>query len=92
MSLTIGIDVGGTKVNGGVVDEGGRILARTRRPTPGNDPQDVEDTIAAVVTDLRVEHDVTAVGIGAAGFIDADSARVLFAPNLVGATSRCATR
>jgi len=82
MALTIGVDVGGTKVNGGVVDEDGRVLARTRRPTPGSSPQHVDDTIAAVVADLRVEHDVVAVGIGAAGFIDADRARVLFAPNL----------
>jgi glucokinase len=82
MALTIGIDVGGTKINGGVVDEQGRILARTRRPTPGKDPRHVEDTIAAVVTDLRAGHDVAAVGIGAAGFIDADRAMVMFAPNL----------
>lgn len=82
MALTIGVDVGGTKVNGGVVDEQGAILTRTRRPTPGSSPQHVEDTIAAVVADLRAEHEVSAVGIGAAGFIDADRARVLFAPNL----------
>lgn len=82
MPLTIGVDVGGTKVAAGVVDEDGRVLARTRRPTPGTSPKHVEDTIAAVVTDLRTEHDVVAVGVGAAGFIDADRARVLFAPNL----------
>jgi glucokinase len=82
VALTIGVDVGGTKVNAGVVDEDGKILSRTRRPTPGSSPQHVEDTIAAVVADLRVEHEVTAVGIGAAGFVDADRARVLFAPNL----------
>ncbi len=82
MALTIGVDVGGTKVNGGVVDEDGTVLARTRRPTPGSSPQHVEDTIAAVVADLRHQHEVVAVGVGAAGFIDADGARVLFAPNL----------
>ncbi len=82
MALTIGVDVGGTKVAGGVVDEQGRVLQRTRRPTPGTSPRHVEDTIAAVVADLRGLHEVEAVGIGAAGFIDADRGRVLFAPNL----------
>lgn len=82
MTLTIGVDVGGTKVNGGVVDEQGRILARTRRSTPGSSAKLVADTIAAVVAQLRVEHEVAAVGVGAAGFVDADRARVLFAPNL----------
>lgn len=82
MSLTIGVDVGGTKVAAGVVDEAGTVLARTRRPTPGTSPRHVEETIAAVVADLRHEHDVEAVGIGAAGFIDVDRAHVRFAPNL----------
>ena len=82
MALTIGVDVGGTKILGGVVDEDGTVLTRTRRPTPGSDPQDVEDAIAAVVEDLRREHEVEAVGIGAAGFVDLARARLLFAPNL----------
>ena len=82
MALTIGVDVGGTKVAGGVVDEDGVVLARTRRPTPGKAPQDVEDAIAAVVEDLRAEHDVEAVGIGAAGFVDLARSRMIFAPNL----------
>ena len=80
--LTIGVDVGGTKVAAGVVDDSGTILARTRHPTPSADPADVEDVIASCVQELRTSHEVAAVGIGAAGFIDAERSRVLFAPNL----------
>lgn len=80
--LTIGVDVGGTKVAAGVVDETGAILARTRHDTPSSTPSDVEDVIASCVAELRQEHEVAAVGIGAAGFIDAERSRVLFAPNL----------
>ena len=83
MSLTIGVDVGGTKVAAGVVDEHGTVLRSVRRPTPSASPLHVEETIAAAVADLRAEYDVEAVGIGAAGFIDEDRAVVLFAPNLV---------
>ena len=83
MALTIGVDVGGTKVAAGVVDEAGKILVSSRRPTPGASPEHVEETIAALVTELRREHEVEAVGIGAAGFVDAERANVLFAPNLV---------
>ncbi len=82
MALSIGVDVGGTKVAGGVVDEQGQVLARTRRPTPSTSPADVERTIAEVVAELRADHEVVAVGIGAAGFIDAERSVVLFAPNL----------
>ena len=80
--LTIGVDVGGTKVAAGVVDAGGRILAQSRLPTPGGSPGEVEATIARLVEQLRAEHEVTAVGIGAAGFVDEGRARVVFAPNL----------
>jgi glucokinase len=81
--LTIGVDVGGTKVAAGVVDEKGAILSRTRRPTPSASPADVEDVIAGCVQELRAKSDeIEAVGIGAAGFIDADRATVLVAPNL----------
>jgi len=34
MALTIGIDVGGTKVLGGVVDESGKVLTTARKDTP----------------------------------------------------------
>lgn len=85
MSLAIGIDIGGTKVAGGVVGENGEILARARRDTPHRSkrPRVVEDTIVDVVEELRAQHpDVEAVGIGAAGFVAADRATVVFAPHL----------
>ena len=82
MSLTIGVDVGGTKVAAGVVDEGGEILTSTRRPTPSTSPVDVQQTITDLVEELRRDYEVVAVGIGAAGFVDVDRATVLFAPNL----------
>jgi len=80
--LTIGVDIGGTKVAAGVVDENGTVLARTRRRTPSTDPDAVEDVIATCVEELRVEHEVGAVGVGAAGFIDHARGVVLVAPNL----------
>ena len=87
--LAIGVDVGGTKIAAGVVDERGQVITSMRRPTPSHDRVEVADTIAALVTDLiaamrteRPQDEVTAVGIGAAGWIDRDRATVLFAPNL----------
>jgi len=82
--LTIGVDVGGTKVAAGLVDEDGSIVARTRRRTPSASPADVEDVIAACVGELceGAESPVGAVGIGAAGFVSGDRSTVLVAPNL----------
>jgi glucokinase len=42
MGLAIGVDIGGTKVAAGVVDDDGRVLTRLRRDTPAHDPDKVE--------------------------------------------------
>jgi glucokinase len=82
VSLTIGVDIGGTKVLGGVVDDDGKIIAQSRRDTPATSPAETLDRIVEVVTELLADHDVDSVGIGAAGWIDAERSTVLFAPNL----------
>ncbi|WP_051215623.1 ROK family glucokinase [Granulicoccus phenolivorans] len=82
MGLTIGVDVGGTKIAAGVVDADGTLLAEVRRATPADDPAGVGESIAAAITEVRAAHPVTAVGIGAAGMIDRARARVMFAPNV----------
>ncbi|WP_432546703.1 ROK family glucokinase [Kineococcus sp. SYSU DK004] len=78
----VGVDIGGTKVLAGVVDGDGRVVARVRRDTPTRSPQAVEDTIADVVEELAARHEIVSVGIGAAGFVDAERSTVLFAPHL----------
>ncbi|CAN5247866.1 hypothetical protein BH20ACT5_BH20ACT5_14350 [soil metagenome] len=82
MTLAIGVDIGGTKVAGGVVDEDGAVLELIRRPTPSQDAAATEAVISDVVAELRSRHEAAAVGIGAAGWIAADRATVLFAPHL----------
>jgi glucokinase len=82
VTLTIGVDIGGTKVAGGVVNEDGQVLSRTRRDTPADDVTKTRELIVEVVTELASAYPIEAVGIGAAGWIDATRATVLFAPNL----------
>jgi glucokinase len=82
MSLTIGIDVGGTKVAAGVVDTSGRIVEKLKRATPAVSPERTAQVIAETVIELANCHPVEAVGIGAAGFVDAVHSGILFAPNL----------
>jgi glucokinase len=90
VTLAIGVDVGGTKVAAGIVDERGRILAKLKRSTPAASPPRTEQVIADVVTELLAAHEVAAIGadevvaigLGAAGFVDSERATMLFAPNL----------
>jgi glucokinase len=80
----LGIDIGGTKVAGGVVAPDGTVLTTALRATPGASVSDTEDAIAAVVEELADGHDgdVVGVGIGAAGWFDRTGDTVLFSPHL----------
>jgi glucokinase len=82
MTLAIGIDVGGTKIAGGVVDETGSVLEELRVESPATDAHAIEAAIEKLVTELSTRHAIEAVGVGAAGYIDKSRSVVLFAPNL----------
>ena len=82
MTLACGIDVGGTKIAGGVVDEHGTILEELVVESPATDVAAIEAAIETLVKELRSRHPIEAVGVGAAGYIDKSRAVVLFAPNL----------
>jgi glucokinase len=75
----IGIDLGGTKCLGVVIDVHGHVVAESRRPTPAGSSA-VIDTIATVINDLA-PHD--SVGVGVAGLVTRDGV-LNAAPNLVG--------
>ncbi|WP_413449828.1 ROK family glucokinase [Georgenia phoenicis] len=79
---TIGIDIGGTKIAAGVVDENGRVLAQTRRATDAHDPEAIESAVIAAVAELRSGYEITGVGVAAAGFVSPNRDGMLFAPNI----------
>jgi glucokinase len=77
----VGIDVGGTKINALRVVRDGEIVDRKNVPTPADDE---EATLAAMIDLARamLTDDVLAIGVGAAGLIDASDGVLRFAPNL----------
>lgn len=82
--LSIGVDIGGTKILAGTVTDEGEIVSTARRPTPRHDAEHVLDVVAEVVRELAegTDDDLAGVGVGVAGLVDADRSRVYFAPNL----------
>ncbi|GAB3990380.1 ROK family glucokinase [Nocardioides marmoraquaticus] len=85
MSLTIGVDIGGTKIAAGVVTETGEVLASDRTRSPATDPAEIVRTIGELVRELRSRvpgQEVEAVGASAAGFVDKSRSTLVFAPNL----------
>lgn len=80
-AYTLGIDVGGTKIAAGLVDEAGTLLTTAAVPTPEGDAAALYDAIVAVASGLIAGHDVSGVGLGVAAFVDRAGA-VQFAPHL----------
>ncbi|MFG6401051.1 ROK family glucokinase [Microbacterium sp. P04] len=79
--LNVGIDIGGTKIAGGVVDADGRIIEKLRVDTPV-DADELLDAVVDMATHLRRAHRITGIGVAAAGFIDRDRRSVIYAPNI----------
>lgn len=72
--LVAALDIGGTKIAGGLVDAAGRTVLTRTRPTPASpDARAVAQAVHAVLDDLAAAPEwraVVAVGIGSAGPVD----------------------
>ena len=82
VSATIGLDIGGTKISGGVIDGKGVILSQGRRDTPALDPAAIIAEAASLTRELSSQHQIDAVGVACAAFIDRSGSTVYFSPNL----------
>src|SRR5665811_804875 len=70
LRATIGLDIGGTKISGCVIDSNGLVLARGRKNTPAQDPGAIVSESADLIRELAFEREIDAVGVACAGFID----------------------
>jgi glucokinase len=84
MAYTIGVDVGGTKVLGGVVDESGSVVKTARRDTPREGGPALTQAIADVAQELMAQFTIDSVGVSAAGFVSSDRKTMLATPNIAG--------
>lgn len=65
---TLAIDIGGTKLDVGIVDDGGRIVDRARRPTPsGLDGEGLFAELASLIDAVRAGRAVDRTGVGCGG-------------------------
>ena len=78
----IGIDIGGTKIAGALVDAEGSILKELRVPTPANDSNAISDSVVKLIRELAAGEDVVAAGVAAAGYVNAERSHIVYAPNL----------
>ena len=84
----IGIDLGGTNIAAGIVDESGVILCKDSVPTGASRPkEEIIDDIAALCRTLTAKMELTlseidSVGIAVPGGVDEKSGEILFTPNI----------
>lgn len=81
--VTIGVDIGGSRIKAGAVTAAGELVARAGIAKPRTESEAYE-AVAGVIQRLRHEVGgvVRAAGLAVAGFISADRSRVSFAPHL----------
>ena len=78
----VGVDLGGTKLAVGIVDEAGRILKKHLEPTnPEEGSQAILTRISKGIEQVW-QGDIKGIGIGCPGTVDASRGEVIFAPNL----------
>ncbi len=84
----VGIDLGGTFIKGGIVDDQGNIIVSDKVPTQSEGGAEVVATnIAELCKTLLkkanlLESDVEGVGIGVPGMIDSKNGEVIYSNNL----------
>lgn len=78
--LVAGVDVGGTNIEVGLIDDRHQVHGRAKAPTPSDGPDAVLDTIAELIGSLGEVP--IAVGVGIPGVVH--EGEVLTVPNLGG--------
>jgi len=86
--MRIGVDIGGTKVIAGLVDDSGVVVSKKRIPVVqkkgyGGIKKDIIALIKAVVKEGGIsEKTIGKIGIACAGQIEKGTQKILFSPNL----------
>lgn len=71
MDLTLAVDVGGTKIAAGLVDDEGRLLHTAKAPTPERgSAEDVWDVVQRLVVAEAGRGPISGVGVASAGPVD----------------------
>ena len=88
MAYYIGVDVGGTNIKSGIIDDFGNIINESSIPTGADRPQDVvlQDILQSVrelIDSSKIDtQEIKSAGVGTPGMIDYDTGSVIYNNNL----------
>ena len=80
--LTLGIDIGGTKMSAALIDRRGTVVELRGADRPSV-PDEMVTAPVELARDLMTD-DVKAIGLGVAGLVRADEGVLVWGPNVVG--------
>ena len=80
--LTIGIDIGGTKISAGVVDSSGNLIDSSRCSTPTEGGRELILVVINLIKELKEKHEIKGIGISIAALISSDYGTIVGAPNI----------
>ncbi len=85
MTLFLGIDIGGTKIAGGLVTEAGRVLHSGRVPTPRTGGEAILEVVLGLARSLLAAspEPVLSIGIGTGGQVDTERGVIVSATELL---------
>ncbi|MCE7005182.1 ROK family protein [Kibdelosporangium philippinense] len=72
----LALDIGGTKIAAGVIDEHGEVLAHATRPTPLHDPAHAWQAVLDASMEVLVGRTINGVGVACAGPVDSTAGTV----------------
>src|SRR5258707_810861 len=78
----LGLDIGGTTVKAGIVDETGRVLKQSRITTVTDDWAAFLANLVHLIRGYQEDTQIEAVGIGVPGFRNSDTRQVVASPNI----------
>lgn len=78
MRKAVGLDLGGTKINGALILEDGSILKRiSTRTINEGDPSIILRQLAEMIEELSHGEDIIGAGIGSPGFVDSENGKIM---------------
>jgi glucokinase len=80
--LTIGIDIGGTKISAGVVDSSGNLIDSSRITTPTEGGKELILAVINLIKEIKEKHEIKGIGISIAALISSDYGTIVGAPNI----------
>jgi glucokinase len=80
--FTVGIDIGGTKIAGALVNEAGELVRQEKVSSPATDSSEMAKSIIGLIRLLAEGEKILGVGVAAAGFLNAERSEVYYSPNI----------